>query len=72
MFVTPYPTHGAVKTHIGKSTVCLAASLHVKEVELQTGPTVATGMVGGTCTAGPAAVHRICYTNSLVDVLFVL
>ena len=36
MFVMPYPTLRAVRTHIGKSLVCRAAGLGVKEVELET------------------------------------
>ena len=47
----PYPTLRAVKTHIGKSPVCLATCLGVKEVELETRPTDA--MVGGAGAAEP-------------------
>ena len=52
LFVAPYPILRAVRTHIGKSPVCLAAGLGVKEVELETRPTDA--MVGCTGAAGPA------------------
>ena len=52
MFVTPFPTRRAIKTHIGKSSVCWATGFGVKEVELETRPIDA--MVGGTGAAGPA------------------
>ena len=52
MFATPYPTLRAVRTQIGKSPVCLADGLGVKEVKLEARPTEA--MVGGPCDAGPA------------------
>ena len=48
MFVTPYPTLRAVKTHIAKSPVCLAADLGMKEVaKLETRPSICHGGIGG-------------------------
>ena len=52
MFITPYSTLRAFKTHISKSPVCLAAGLGVKEVKLETRPTDA--ILGCTGAAGPA------------------
>ena len=59
--VRPYPTLRAVKMYIGKSPVCRAAVLGVKEVKLEIRPKDA--IVGGTGAAGPAAQRRICNTN---------
>ena len=52
MFVTLYHTIRAAGMHIGKSSVCWAFGMGVKEVELETLRTEA--MVGGTGAAGPA------------------
>ena len=35
MFFTTYPTLTAVRTHIGKSPVCLAARMGIKEIKLE-------------------------------------
>ena len=45
MFFTPYPTL--------RATICRAAGLGVNEDELETRPTDAIMMVGGTGAAGP-------------------
>ena len=57
MFVTPYSTLRAVRTHIVKSPICLSAGLGVKEIQLKTRPTGA--MVGGSITVVVAAVQAL-------------
>ena len=72
MFVTPYPTLRAVQMHIqvGKSPVCQAPSLGVKEVKLETRPTDA--MVDAKGAAGPVQGQcLICNINPPGDACFV-
>ena len=77
IIVKPYPTLRAVRTHIGKSPVCLTAGLGVKVVELQTRPTDA--MVDGTGAARPSQDLRhqppgrrmFCKKSRTRDILYI-